>query len=83
MEDHALRLYIRTKLENGHLLPFDSVPHVWGGPGNRETCSGCEETVTKAQLRMEGRSVKGDTVQFHVKCLYIWAAEQTDLSVSR
>lgn len=81
MEDHALRLYIRAKLENGHLPPFDSVPHVWGGPGNRETCSGCEETVTKTQLRMEGRSVKGDTVQFHVKCFYVWVSEP-DLSGS-
>lgn len=83
MEDHALRLYIRAKLANDHLLPFDSVPHVWGGPGNGETCDGCEETITKDQLLMEGVSIKGDAVQFHVKCFYVWAAEWTDRSVSR
>jgi hypothetical protein len=82
MEDHALRLYIRAKLENGHLLPHDGVPHVWGGPGNGETCDGCEETVTKGQLVMEGVGIKGDEVQFHVKCFYVWAAERTNLSDS-
>jgi hypothetical protein len=72
MEDHALRLYIPAKLENGHLLPHDSVPYVWGGPGNRETCDGCEETITKDQLVMEGVSIKGDEVQIHVKCFFFW-----------
>ena len=81
MEDHALRLYIRAKLENGHLLPYEHVPQVWGGPGNGGTCHGCEEIVTKLQLGMEGVTIKGDTVQFHVKCFYVWVAEG-DLSGS-
>ena len=83
MEDHALRRYIRAKLENGHLLPQDSVPHVWGGSGNGETCSGCEEIVTKDQLVMEGTSLKGGKVQFHVQCFYVWATEREALSASR
>lgn len=81
MEDHALRLYIRGKLENGHLLPYESVTRVWGGPGNGETCDGCEEIIAKDQLVMEGVGIKGDEVQFHVKCFYVWAA--ADLSFSR
>jgi hypothetical protein len=81
MEDHALRLYIRAKLENRHLLPYENVPQVWGGPGNGGTCNGCEEIVTKPQLGMEGVTIKGDTVQFHVKCFYVWVAER-DLSGS-
>jgi hypothetical protein len=76
MEEHALRLYIRAKLENGHLLPYENVPQVWGGPGNGGTCNGCEEIVTKLQLGMEGV-----IVQFHVKCFYVWVAEP-DLSGS-
>jgi hypothetical protein len=32
---------------------------------------------------MEGVSINGDAVQFHVKCFYVWAAEWTDRSVSR
>lgn len=75
MEDHALRLYIRAKLDNGHLLPYENVPEVWGGPGNGGTCNACEEIVQKPQLGMEGVTIKGDTVQFHVKCFYVWAAE--------
>jgi hypothetical protein len=82
MEDHALRLYIRAKLENGHLLPHDRVPHVWGGPGSGETCDGCEETITKDQLVMEGVGINGDEVEFHVKCFYVWVAERTDWNVS-
>ena len=78
MEEHALRLYIRAKLENGHLLPYDSVPPIWGGPGNGETCDGCEETITWDQLMMEGVGVKGDEVEFHVKCFYVWVSERTD-----
>lgn len=76
MEERALRLYIRAKLESGQLLPHDSVPHVWGGPGNGETCNGCEEIVTKGQLVMEGTGFKGGEVQFHVKCFFIWATER-------
>ena len=83
MEDHALRLYIRAELENGHLLPYASVSRVWGGPGDGETCSGCEETVAKGQLVMECVGTDGDEACLHVKCFYVWAAEQTDLNVSR
>ena len=83
MEEHALRPYIRAKLEHGHLLPYESVSRVWGGPGNGETCNGCEETVAKGQLRMECLGTNGDEVRLHVKCFYVWAAEQTDLTVRR
>ena len=76
MEDHALRLYIRAKLSNDHMLPFDSVSHVWGGPGNGETCDGCEETVTKTQIVMENLDATGSGVQFHVACFYVWDAER-------
>ena len=82
MEDHALRLYIRAKLENGHLLPYETVHRVWGGPGNGETCDGCEEIITRDHLVMEAVGTKGE-VQFHVKCFYVWARGQTDLNVSR
>jgi len=83
MQDHALRLYIRAKLANGYLLPYDGVPPVWGGRGNGATCDGCEEVIAKDQLVMEGVAIKGEAVQFHVKCFYVWAAEQTDLSLRR
>ena len=83
MEDHALRLYIRAKLENGHLLRHDSVPHVWGGlSGKDEPCSGCEEIVTKGQLVIEGQGDKDGEVRFHVRCFHVWVTEREALSVS-
>jgi hypothetical protein len=37
MELEALRPLIRSKLTDGR-LPLNSIPRVWGGPGNGETC---------------------------------------------
>jgi hypothetical protein len=33
MEIEALRLLIRSKLNDGR-LPYDSMPRFWGGPGD-------------------------------------------------
>ena len=41
---------IQEKLAAGR-LPNDHIPRIWGGPGNGETCDGCEETVTKGSDR--------------------------------
>ena len=75
MEDHPLRLLIRTKLDDGR-LPHDSIPRIWGGPGNGETCDACEETISKAQMLMEGVGTKEGGVQFHVRCFHLWDAER-------
>ena len=79
MEDRALRLAIRAKIENGR-LPHDTIPRVWGGPGKGETCDGCNETITKPEYVMEGIGSKGNEVRFHVKCFYIWASETFSFS---
>jgi len=75
MEDQTLRSLIRNKLSDGR-LPHDSIPRVWGGPGNGETCDACEETITKAQFVIEGLDAAGGGVQFHVRCFYVWDAER-------
>ena len=72
MDKLTLRLMIQDKLANGR-LPHSYIPRVWGGPGNGETCDGCDETVTKAQMVMEGLS-KDFAVQFHLACFYVWDA---------
>jgi hypothetical protein len=46
---------IRSKLADGG-LPQNSIPRVWGGAGNGETCDACEETITTVQFVMEGVS---------------------------
>lgn len=75
MEKSALRLMIQEKLADGR-LPHDHIPRVWGGPGNGETCDGCDETVTKTQMVMEGLSTTNGGVQFHVACFYVWDMER-------
>jgi hypothetical protein len=78
MEAEALRLLIRSKLEDGR-LPYNSMPRFWGGPGDGERCDACDTRITKEQLAMEGiASTHTDEkpIQFHVKCFYAWDAER-------
>jgi hypothetical protein len=76
MEQETLRHLIRRKLADGR-LPQNSIPRLWGGAGNGETCDACEEIITKTQFVMEGVSTTGGKgIQFHVGCLHIWDAER-------
>src|SRR6202045_3437135 len=76
MEQEALRRLIRNKLADGR-LPQNSIPRLWGGAGNGETCDACEEVITKTQFVMEGISTTGGLgIQFHVGCLHMWDAER-------
>ena len=75
MEQETLRRLIRNKLADGR-LPQNSIPRLWGGAGNGETCDACEEIITKTQFVMEGVSTTGGLgIQFHVGCLHLWDAE--------
>jgi hypothetical protein len=75
MDQPSLRLLILEKLADGR-LPRTPVPRVWSGSGNGETCDGCGELVTKAQMAMEGLDAKGRRVQFHVACFHLWDGER-------
>ena len=75
MDDVALRLFIRSKLSDGR-LPHNSIPRVWGGSGSNETCDGCDETISKAQMVIEGVGADGQGVQFHVRCFHLWDSER-------
>jgi hypothetical protein len=75
VEKPTLRNMIREKLADGR-LPHNHISLMWGGPGNGETCDGCGETVTKAQMVMEGLSAKDRGVQFHITCFHVWEAER-------
>ena len=70
MTDTTRRILIRIKLRDGGLPP-DSIPRVWGGEGNGETCDACEEIITKDQMGIEGGGVT-----FHVWCFHLWDAER-------
>ena len=77
MEPSRLLLLIRQKLADGR-LPQDSIPRVWGGPSNGETCDGCDEVIPKQEFVMEGVSTDHTkrALQFHVGCLYVWDTER-------
>jgi len=63
---------IAAKLASGK-LPYNSIPRVWGGPGNGESCDACEQIITSSELIMEGiASEGGGGIQFHVRCFYLW-----------
>ena len=56
---------------------MNSIPRVWGGAGNGETCGVCETIVTKDEFVMEGISVaNGRGIQLHVRCFSVWESER-------
>ena len=71
MTTDALRLVIQSKLVDGR-LPLNSIPRVWGGPGNGETCHACEKVITKHEFVMEGVSLAPAKapLQLHVACYW-------------
>ena len=77
MDKPTLRLLIRSKLADGR-LPLNSIPRIWGGPGNGEVCDACETIVTKDELIMEGISLDQGRkpIQFHTRCFYLWDVER-------
>jgi hypothetical protein len=66
---------VRAKLADGR-LPHDSIPRVWGGPGNGEKCVACEELITKNDFVMDGIGEGSRAFQFHVQCFRIWDSER-------
>ena len=77
MQDHHLQLLIRQKLADGR-LPINSIPRVWGGPGNGETCDACESVITKDEWVIEGISLAEGRkpLQLHVECFHLWERER-------
>jgi hypothetical protein len=76
MDQPFLRLLIQEKLADGR-LPRAPIPRVWSGPGHGETCDGCGETVTNAQMVMENLDdAAGGGVQLHVACFHVWDVER-------
>jgi hypothetical protein len=77
MELDALRLLILSKLADGR-LPLHSLPRVWGGPGNGETCDACGAIVTKREFVMEATSLAGGRkpLHLHAECFWVWEAER-------
>ena len=74
--EESLRSLIRGKLQSG-ILPGHDCIKVLGGTSNGETCDACGEVTANNQLVMEciGEHYP-KTLQFHVRCFYIWDSER-------
>lgn len=77
MEAESVRALIREKLADGR-LPHNSIPRIWGGPADGETCDACDKEIPKGQFVMEGVStdLAKRALQFHVACLHLWVLER-------
>jgi hypothetical protein len=77
MRQQGLQLIIRQKLQDG-TLPHNSIPRVWGGPGNGEACDACDGTITKDEWVIEGVSLAGgrEPLQLHAECFHLWERER-------
>ena len=82
MDHGSLRSLIRAKLEQG-LLPYNSIPRIWGAAGSGETCDGCDLIIEPPDLVMEGIALNDGgkslyaldsrkPLQLHVLCFYLW-----------
>ena len=75
MDQQTRRRLIQGKLLDG-TLPYDSIPRVWGGAGYGEMCNGCNDIIEAAQFVMEWINLRGEGIQLHVECFYIWDQER-------
>ena len=75
MDKPILRLLIQGKVADGR-LPRGHIGRRSDGPGNGETCDGCGQPVTAAQMMMEGLAATGGAVRFHVVCFRVWDVER-------
>ena len=82
MHQQGLQLIIRQKLHDG-TLPYNSIPRVWGGPGNGEACDACDGIITKDEWVIEGISLAGGRkpLQLHAECFHLWEQERHTLAV--
>jgi hypothetical protein len=76
MNQETLRLLIRHKIQDGR-LPQDTFSKVWGSPGDRGLCVGCERIITTGQPAVEGIVMEGGSpLLFHFRCFDLWDDER-------
>ena len=65
---------IRLGLDTGR-LPTSKPDKLFGGHGNGEPCSACDEPIFPAQVQYEFDVPDLGTFRFHIGCLGLWEAE--------
>jgi hypothetical protein len=79
MENAAIRMLIRQKLQDGS-LPLNGIPRFWIGPSAGEDCNACDRLIT-GPLIVEGiAGVDGvrKPIQMHVDCFALWDEERRE-----
>src|SRR5882672_12801444 len=77
MDTGTIRLAIRRKLESGR-LPLEGTSKIWGIPAADQTCDGCDMTIARNQLVIDGmaRVPQRRGIKLHLRCFEIWAQER-------
>ena len=84
MDTGTIRLAIRRKLESGR-LPLECTSKIWGLPATDQTCDGCDMTIARTQLVIDGaaRAARRQGMQLHLRCFEIWTQERSSVLKAR
>lgn len=79
MENRSLRVVglrhlVRIKLRRG-VLPYESAPRLFGGPGAGGSCGVCDLPLVAKQLVM-AVPMNGSFVELHADCFMLWDDER-------
>jgi len=78
MDQAAIRILIRAKIQDGH-LPRDGAPQPVGRPGNGQNCVACDDSFTAARLMME-ITENAEVFFLHGDCYLLLMDEHTPKS---
>jgi hypothetical protein len=75
LQDTALRLHIRQRVESEH-LPCCVPKHIAAGYGTGHLCVACDQPITDAQVEYEvEEEPDGRRLSFHFGCYVVWQLE--------
>lgn len=79
MENAAIRVLIRQKLQNGD-LPLNGIPRFWAGPSNGEECNACSRLIIDPFVveGIAGTDGVKQPIQMHVECFALWDEERRE-----
>ena len=75
LQDAALRLRVRQRLEEGR-LPLIIPEYILGGYGSGRVCIACDQPITSTQIEYEVEDDRnGRRLSFHLGCHVVWQLE--------